>query len=280
MSFEKLKEQIEKKKNPTVMGLDIDIDYIPESLKTGDIENDLVSYSSALIDACSDIIPAVKPNCAFFEQYGLAGMRALDRITKISREAGLCVILDAKRGDIGNTCNAYARAYLAGGEEKPDYLTVNPYMGSESVLPFAKEAEKTDKGIFVLARTSNPSAAEFEDIKDVQGVPLYMRVAEKINEWNAKTSCVGAVCGATHPAELAALRASMPGVFFLIPGYGAQGGGASDVAPGFENGKNAIVNASRSLIAAWKKKEDGQEHYKDAVREAALDMKAKLNSVM
>ena len=271
MGFELLKEKIALRQNPSVMGLDISPDFIPDERKTGDIGADLTKYCADLIDATADIIPAVKPNCAFFECYGLPGLAALEKVTVYAKNAGLAVILDGKRGDIGNTCRAYAKAYLTEGEGKPDYLTVNPYMGSESVFPFAEEAEKTGKGIFVLARTSNPSASDFEDIKDEGGEPLYLRVADKINEWGGIYSGIGAVCGATHPKELALLRERMPDTFFLIPGYGAQGGGAKDALPGFDkNGENAIVNSSRGIIAAWKK--TGGNH-KDAARAAALKMK-------
>ena len=282
MSFEKLAELIEKKNNPTVMGLDPKLDYVPVFIREGKTVGDaLFEFNKGLIDCVSDIIPAVKPQSAFYEMYGIEGMKALDRTISYAKEAGLYVITDVKRGDIGSTAEAYAEAFFGPASAGTDCVTVNPYLGSDGVMPFVLAAEKYDKAIFVLVKTSNPSSAELQDI-DCGGVPLYIKTAELVKKWGECESGkkrVGAVVGATHPRQLKELREALPDVFFLVPGYGAQGGTAEDVRFGFcPDGNGAVVNSSRGLMCAYKKQSD-DANYQKYTRQAALEMRDALNSV-
>lgn len=281
MSFDVLIESIEKKGNPTVMGLDPKLEYIPDFIReNSSISDALFEFNRGLIDSCADLVAAVKPQSAFYEMYGLGGLSALDKTIRYAKEAGLYVILDAKRGDIGQTAEAYAEAYLGTDSAGSDCITVNPYLGYDGVKPFVRLAEREDKTLFILVKTSNPSSAEFQDIL-CGDKPLYRLVADKVEAWGAPNigeygySRCGAVVGATHPRDLAELRAVMPHTFFLIPGYGAQGGTAADVAYAFQNGSGAIVNSSRGLMCAYMKKND-PHNYKTYTRAAVTEMKENL----
>jgi len=285
MSFDILSGLIEKKNNPTVMGLDPKLSYVPEFLREGkSVEDALFEFNKMLIDCTAELIPAVKPQSAFYEMYGLEGLRALDRTIRYAKEAGLYVILDVKRGDIGSTAEAYAEAFFGKDSAGSDCVTVNPYLGIDGVAPFINKAAQMNKSLFILVKTSNPSSKDFQDL-DCGGKPLYRHVAAKLTEWGSAHigecgyDICGAVVGATHPAQLAELRASNPNTFFLVPGYGAQGGGAEDTAAAFDKrGGGAIVNSSRGLMCAYKGKDD-DKNFQKYTREAVIAMRDALNSV-
>ncbi len=270
-------EKIKAKQNPTVAGLDPKLDYLPQEMIDKAFKeyganfegaaNAIFEFNKELIDALYDIVPAVKPQSAYYEMYGIEGIKCLKKTMNYAREKGMYVLLDGKRGDIGATSEAYANAYLGkteiGGEALPafdaDCLTVNPYLGSDGILPFVKKCEEDNKGIFVLVKTSNKSSGELQDLK-IDGKNIYEYVADLVKEWGSTTigvngySNVGAVVGATYPEQAEKLRKQLPHTYFLVPGYGAQGGGAKDVAPCFnDDGMGAIVNASRSIMCAYKK---------------------------
>ena len=297
--IDRLIERITEMDAPVVAGLDPTMAHIPGFIK----ENAFKEYGEtlegaalavkrfnfALIDALADIVPAVKPQAAMYEQFGIPGMMVYRDTIAYAHEKGLIVIGDVKRGDIGSTSAAYANAHIgqiAVGEAQyapfdEDFCTVNPYLGSDGIRPFLEACEEYDRGIFVLAKTSNPSSGEFQD-RLIDGRPLYEHVAEKIAAWGEDLigtcgwSEVGAVAGATYPEVIKTLREIMPHTFLLVPGYGAQGAGAAELAPCFDaDGLGAIVNSSRGIIAAYKKDEYarfGEEGFADAARQAALDM--------
>lgn len=308
MSFKILSEKIKQKQNPTVMGLDPLLDYIPNHIKIAAAEKfddssaaageAIFNFNKALIDAVCDQIPAVKPQSAFYEMYGIDGLIALKKTAMYARSKGLYVIIDAKRGDIGSTAEAYSSAYL--GEtsllkEKEsfiacDCMTVNPYLGIDGIKPFLDNCVKYDKSIFILVKTSNKSSGDFQDIiiKDKE-IPLYEIVAQKVTEWgrtfnikNERYNPAGAVIGATYPKQLEILRAKMPDTFFLIPGFGAQGGNAGDVKAAFnKDGTGAIVNSSRAIMCAYQKKESFDErNFAEYAREEVLNMKKALNEIL
>lgn len=295
----KLIEKIQKTGAPIVAGLDPNLDFIPGFIKEAAVKEHGESleaaaeavwqFNHAIIDAISDLVPAVKPQIAMYEQYGIPGLTAFKKTVDYCHEKGLIVIGDVKRGDIGSTSGAYAQAHL--GEARigsksiapfgEDFATVNPYLGSDGVMPFVKACKEYDKGIFVLVKTSNPSSGEFQD-RLIDGRPLYEWVAEKVNEWGADSleegySSVGAVVGATYPEMGAALRKQMPKAYILVPGYGAQGGKGEDLKGFFHpDGLGAIINSSRGIIAAYRKEEYrsyGEENFAEASRAAVLDMK-------
>ncbi len=298
---------IKKKQAPIVVGLDPMLDYIPEHLQKEAFEKygetpegaaeAIWQYNKGLIDAIADLVPAVKPQIAMYEQFGLEGVKAFQKTVNYSKEKGLIVIGDIKRGDIGSTSAAYAVGHLgkvkigsksyAGFDE--DFATVNPYLGSDGVKPFIEVCKEEKKGIFVLVKTSNPSSGEFQD-RLMDGKPLYEIVGEKVNEWGSEVmgdaySYVGAVVGATYPEMGKVLRDIMPKAYILVPGYGAQGGTGKDLAPFFDkDGLGAIVNSSRGIIAAWKKdpykEKFAPEGFADAARAAVLDMKEDINSAI
>ena len=253
-------------------------------------------YNKEIVDATYDLIPSVKPQIAMYEQFGIEGLKVYEKTVSYCQEKGLVVIGDIKRGDIGSTSAAYATAHL--GKVKvganvftpfhEDFSTVNPYLGTDGVKPFVDVCKEENKGIFVLVKTSNPSSGEFQD-RLIDGRPLYERVAEKVVEWGEAHmgdaySNVGAVVGATYPEMSVILRKLMPKTYFLVPGYGAQGGTAKDLQACFnEDGLGAIVNSSRGIIAAYKQEKYakfGPEHFADASRQAVLDMVADINSVL
>lgn len=293
------------KQSVLVVGLDPRWASLPPSLQELAVKaNGLTAQAAALafhlfgraiIDAVADVAVAVKPQFAFYEQYGPWGMHSLLQTVEYARSQGLLVIGDAKRGDIGSTAEAYAEAYLGGlsGQNEPsfsmslDALTVNAYLGSDGVLPFVKAAAKTDSGIFALVKTSNPSSGEIQD-RLVDDEPVHSLMARQVNAWGEPLigesgySSVGAVVGATYPAEAAELRKLMPRNIFLVPGYGAQGGTAADVVPAFNaDGLGAVVNSSRGIIFAYQKSaEYGPDRYADAARAAALAARDDINGAL
>ena len=282
------------------------VSYIPEHiLKKSFAEygetlegaaNAVWNYNKEIVDHTWDLIPAVKPQIAMYEQFGIEGLKVYERTVRYCQEKGLIVIGDAKRGDIGSTSAAYATAHLGkvkvGSKEysafNTEFLTVNPYLGTDGVKPFVDVCKAENKGIFVLVKTSNPSSGELQD-KLVDGRPVYELVADKVVEWGADCmdgaySNVGAVVGATYPEMSAILRKLMPKTYFLVPGYGAQGGTAKDLKACFnEDGLGAIVNSSRGIIAAYRQEKYakfGAEHFAEASRQAVVDMVADINSVL
>ena len=294
-------KKIKEMKNPTVIGLDPRYDMLPNCIKEKygtDVKSvceGILEYNKALIDSTYDIIPAVKPQIAFDEMLGVDGINCFKETCKYAKEKGMIVIADVKRGDIGSTAAGYSNAYLGEtlvGDKKEsffdiDFVTVNPYLGVDGIKPFIEDCKKYGKGIFILVKTSNPSSAELQDLKLETGETVYEKVAELVKSWGDELigekgySSVGAVVGATHPTQLKDLRKLMPNTFFLIPGYGAQGGKAEDIALGFdENGVGGIVNASRSLMCAYKsdlwKKEFGDEKFAEATRAEAIRMRNEL----
>lgn len=289
-------EKISEMKNPTVAGLDTRLEYLPESflseikpegVKTfEDAAEAIYAYNVRLVDALCDIVPAVKVQAAYYEMYGPAGVKCFEDTMAYATSKGMLVMADAKRNDIGATASAYAAAYLgetAVGESKlnaysADFLTVNGYLGVDGVKPFVDVENVKGGGIFVLVKTSNPSSGQLQDMKLEDGRTVYEAMADLVKEWGADAmgehgySSVGAVVGATYPQQGAALRVRMPHTFFLVPGYGAQGATGADLAGCFdEHGSGAIVNASRSILCAWKKREGMA--FDAAAREEAIRMR-------
>jgi len=298
----KLTEKIKKLNAPIVVGLDPMLSYIPEYIQKNAFKEygetlegaaeAIWQFNKAIIDACSDLIPAVKPQIAMYEQFGIPGLTAFQKTVNYCKSKGLIVIGDIKRGDIGSTSEAYATAHLGrvtvGSQQLAgfgeDFATVNPYLGTDGIKPFIDICKKEKKGIFVLVKTSNPSSGEFQD-QIFNGKPLYEMVGEKVAEWGSDLigdcgySSVGAVVGATYPEMGKVLRKLMPKTFILVPGYGAQGGKASDLVHYFnDDGLGAIVNSSRGIIAAYKNAAYAdkfkEENFADASRQAVLDMRA------
>ncbi len=294
MSMDKLFKKIAEKQNPTVAGLDPKLSYIPDYIREESYKkygktlegaaDALLQFNKGLIDALCDIVPAVKPQAAYYEMYGWQGVKALTETIAYAKEHGMFVITDGKRNDIGATMTAYAAAHLGTTQVEDvvaepfgaDALTVNGYLGTDGIQPLLEVCGKEDKGIFVLVKTSNPSSGELQDRPLADGNTVYRAMGAMCEGWGEKLpgkygySGVGAVVGATYPAQLEELRAAMPHTFFLVPGYGAQGGAADDVAPGFDkNGLGAIVNSSRGIMCAWQKEGvDGYEFAAAARREA------------
>ncbi len=297
--------KIKEYDNPTVIGVDTRYDMVPECVRKKydtTIEGmckAMLEYSKALIDATYDIIPSVKLQSAYFEMYGVEGIKLYKEMIDYCKEKQMVVMADVKRGDIGSTSAGYSRAYLGKNiineKEEPifdvDFATVNPYMGSDCVMPFVEDCKKYDKGIFVLVKTSNKSSGEIQDVKAEDGEEIYKKVAKLVNTWGNDLigengySSVSAVVGATYPKQLQELREIMPHSYFLIPGYGAQGGKAEDIALGFdENGLGGIVNATRSLMCAYKsdlwKDKFAEEDYAKATRTEAIRMRDELNNAI
>ena len=302
----KLISNIRKTNAPIVVGLDPMLNYIPEHIQKkafaeygetleGAAEA-IWQYNKGIVDATCDLIPAVKPQIAMYEQFGIPGLIAYKKTVEYCKSKDLVVIGDIKRGDIGSTSAAYAVGHLgqaqvgskkyAGFDE--DFATVNPYLGSDGVKPFMDVCKEEKKGIFVLVKTSNPSSGEFQD-RVIDGRPLYELVGEKVAQWGDELmgdgySYVGAVVGATYPEMGKVLRKIMPKTFILVPGYGAQGGKGADLVHFFnEDGLGAIVNSSRGIIAAYKQekyKEFGAENYADASRAAVKDMIADISGAL
>lgn len=302
----KLIDGIKKKNAPIVVGLDPMLDYVPEHLKKkafaefgetleGAAEA-IWNYNKAIIDSTYDLIPAVKPQIAMYEQFGIEGLKAFKKTVEYSKEKGLVVIGDIKRGDIGTTSAAYATGHLGrvqvGSKSytlfDEDFVTVNPYLGTDGIKPFVDVCKEEKKGLFILVKTSNKSSGEFQD-RMIDGRPLYEIVGEYVAKWGeehmgSEYSYIGAVVGATYPEMGKILRKIMPKSYILVPGYGAQGGKASDLAPYFnEDGLGAIVNSSRGIIAAYKQEKYasfGSENFADASRQAVVDMIEDINGAI
>ena len=304
--IQQLIAKIRKTKAPICVGLDPMLSYVPEHVKAKAFEEHgetlegaaeaIWQFNKEIVDHTWDLIPSVKPQIAMYEQFGLPGLAVYKKTVDYCQEKGLVVIGDAKRGDIGSTSAAYAAAHIGKvqvGENVfqgfgTDFLTVNPYFGTDGVKPFVEACNANDKGIFILVKTSNPSSGEFQD-RLIDGRPLYEWVAEKVVEWGKDSmdgdySNVGAVVGATYPEMSRVLRALMPNTYFLVPGYGAQGGTAEDLKPCFnEDGLGAIVNSSRGIIAAYRQEKYakfGPEHFGEASRQAVADMIADISRVL
>lgn len=304
MIIDKLIEKIKTTENPTVVGLDPRLPYVPKYIqeqcfdtfgKTPKaVAEAFYLFNKELIDATFDLIPAVKPQVAMYEMLGADGFDSYIRTIKYAKEKDLVIIGDVKRGDIASTAEAYSNGHIGridveGNQFEiyhEDFITLNPYLGWDSIEPYMKNCKTYEKGMFVLVKTSNPNSGQLQDL-DVGGKTLYQHVGALTNQWGQELmgkygySSVGAVVGATHPEQAKKLREIMPNTFFLVPGYGAQGGKAEDLAVCFDkDGLGAIVNSSRGIIAAHQK-----EHYKGkysekdfalAARHAVLDMKADL----
>lgn len=305
MSFDRLIAKIIETKNPTVAGLDPKLDYIPVYIKEESYAkygknlegaaDALLTFNKALIDALCDIVPAIKPQAAYYEMYGFYGVKALYETISYAKEKGMFVITDGKRNDIGTTMEAYATAHLGKTDVEgvkfeafgADALTVNGYLGTDGIKPLLKICEDSDKGIFVLVKTSNPSSGELQDREFADGKSVYATMGEMCENWGSELvgkygySAVGSVVGATYPAQLRELRKSMPHTFFLVPGYGAQGGGAKDVAPAFDsNGIGAIINSSRGIMCAYKKEGCDEKDFAAAARREAICMRDDINSAI
>ncbi len=302
----KLCKKITDLNAPIVVGLDPMLDYVPEEIKKAAFAEygetlegageAIWQFNKAIVDATADLIPAVKPQIAMYEQFGIPGMIAFKKTVDYCKEKDLVVIGDIKRGDIGSTSSAYAVGHVgrvkvgnqsyAGFNE--DFVTVNPYLGSDGIKPFIDVCKEENKGIFVLVKTSNPSSGEFQD-QLVDGKPLYELVGKKVAEWGElhmgdAYSYVGCVVGATYPEMGKVLRKIMPKTFILVPGYGAQGGKAEDLVPYFnKDGLGAIINSSRGIIAAYKQEKYskfGSANFADASRQAVLDMREDINAAL
>ncbi len=302
MSFDALIKGIVRTQNPTVAGLDPKLDFVPEYIKQkafgeyGETlegaANAILEYNKGLIDALCEIVPAVKPQAAYYEMYGTEGVKALYETQKYAHEKGMYVITDGKRNDIGTTMEAYAIAHLGkvkvGSKEYSpfvaDALTVNGYLGTDGIKPLIQICNEYDKGIFVLAKTSNPSSGELQD-KLIDGVPVYEMMGKMCENWGKDLmgqygySGVGIVAGATYPEQIAELRAKLPGTFFLIPGYGAQGASAKDISAAFDkNGLGGIVNSSRGIMCAYKKEGCDEKDYAGAAYREAVRMRDEIMS--
>lgn len=298
-AMDQLINKIKELDNPTVMGLDPRYEMIPKcvinkySKDLEGVSKAILEYNKALIDQTFDIIPAIKPQIAFYEMLGVEGIKAFEETCRYANQKGMIVIADIKRGDIGSTAAGYSNAYLGRTVieeiENPifdvDFITVNPYMGIDCVKPFIEDCAKYDKGLFILVKTSNPSSGELQDLKLENGKEVYREVAELVEKWGENLrgeygySSIAAVVGATYPEQLKQIRDIAPHTYFLIPGYGAQGGSAKDIALGFNDGIGGIVNASRSLMCAYKQEKwnEQEENYALATREEAIRMKEELN---
>jgi orotidine-5'-phosphate decarboxylase len=279
---DRLQAAIDEKGSPVCVGIDPRPDRLPgvliEDARTPEAQLQAVEiFCLGVLEAVAPIVPVVKPQVAYFEALGPLGYGLCDKIIRRARDLQLIVILDAKRNDIGSTAEAYANAHLR-GDQAPDALTVNPYLGRDGVAPFVDAARAAGRGLFALVRTSNPSGGEIQDFADPEGSKLYEHVARLVSQWGAAPellgecglSCIGAVVGATYPDEARRLRELMPEQVFLVPGYGAQGATAVDATAGFRSdGRGGIVNASRSVIYAHAREEYARRPWQEAVAAAA-----------
>ena len=300
-AIDNLIDKIKEKNNPTVIGLDPRYEMIPKCITQKyaptleGASKAIIEFNKRLIDATYDIIPAVKPQIAFYEMFGIEGMKAFKETCEYAKQKGMLVIADIKRGDIGSTAEGYSNAFLgktkiANKEESifdVEFVTLNPYMGIDSIKPFIEDCKKYNKGIFILIKTSNPSSGDIQDVKMKDGEELYTKVAKLVENWGEELrgeygySSVGGVVGATYPEQIESLRKIAPHTFFLIPGYGAQGGKANDIAKAFDsNGIGGIVNSSRGLMCAYKselwKEKYSEDEFEKATRAEALRMKGDL----
>jgi orotidine-5'-phosphate decarboxylase len=300
MLSDRLIEKIVEKNNPSVIGLDTRFEYLPKEMQDRYLEGygptaacaslGILEFNRDIIDAIADIVPAVKVQIAYYEMYGYQGIETFAKTCAYAKEKNLFVIADCKRNDIGSTAEAYSAAYLGVTKigtgcfraYESDFLTVNPYLGTDGIAPFIKDCEEYDRGVFILVKTSNNSSGEYQDqiLKD-NGKELYINVAEHINGYIEKTgrygySNIGAVTGATYPQAAVKLRKILKNCILLVPGYGAQGAKASSIGSFFDKDRlGAVVNSSRAILLAYKKQ--GSPDHASAAREAALAMKKDLN---
>ena len=304
MSFDRLIEKIVQTQNPSVVGLDPKLEYVPEFIVNKKIKKygktlkaaskAILEFNKAIIDEIHDICPAIKPQAAYYEMYGYEGVKTSYKTIEYAKENGMFVMTDGKRNDIGATMEAYATAHLGftevGGEEisafGADALTVNGYLGTDGIAPLLDKCDKYDKGIFVLVKTSNKSSGELQDLK-IGDKTVYATMGELCENWGKDHmgkygySSVGAVVGATYPEQLAEMRKALPHTFFLVPGYGAQGGGAEGVSKGFDkNGLGAIVNSSRGVMCAYKKEGCDEKDFAKAARREVIRMKEDIISYL
>ena len=309
MFADKLVESIRRLNNPTVAGLDPKLEYVPAFIRERAFKEKgngfegaaeaILQFNKMLIDALCDVIPAVKPQLAYYEMYGVAGVKAFAGTCTYAKSKGMLVIADGKRNDIGTTAEAYSAAFLGktaiGAVETPafdaDALTVNPYLGFDGIKPFIEDCAKYGKGIFILVKTSNKSSGQLQDLLTKDGKTIYETVAELVNEWGSQVlgesgySSIGAVVGATYPEQAKILRDIMKKAYILVPGYGAQGGTAADAVQSFDSdGLGAVVNASRSIMCAWKSDKwsavYGEDAFDSAARAEALRMRDEINKAL
>lgn len=309
MFADKLTKSIKRLNNPTVVGLDPNLLYVPKHIKEKAfkeyreglkaVAEAYIEFNKKLIDSVYDIVPAVKPQLAYYEMYGVEGIRAFDETCKYAKEKGLIVIADGKRNDIGSTANAYSAAYLGnspiGKSEEAsfnaDALTVNPYLGIDGIEPFINDCKSFGKGIFVLVKTSNKSSGQLQDIVTEDGLHIYEKVAQLVDEWGEGVvgesgySSIGAVVGATYPQQAKVLRKIMKKAYILVPGYGAQGGTAKDAVSSFnEDGTGAVINASRSIMCAWKAErwqgKFTENDFDTAARQEAIRMRDEIRQAL
>ncbi len=302
MSFDRLIKKIIETKNPTVVGLDPKLEYVPDYIKNEFFNADGMTLKAAaksiflfnqlIIDSICDIVPAIKPQAAYYEMYGHYGVKTLEKTIRYAKLKGMFVITDGKRNDIGATMEAYTSAHLGtvmvGDTEcepfAADALTVNGYLGTDGIDPLLKVCAEKDKGIYVLVKTSNKSSGELQD-KLIDGIPVYAVMGDMCEKWGENQigeygySSVGAVVGATYPEQLSELRKRLPHTMFLVPGYGAQGGGAEGIAGAFDkNGLGAIVNSSRAIMCAYKKENCPETEFAQAARREAIRMRDDITS--
>lgn len=309
MFIDRLITGIKKCNNPTVVGLDPKLEYVPAAIREKAFREHgvgfegaaaaIASFNKKLIDAVCGIVPAVKPQLAYYEMYGIEGLKAFYETCSYAKSKGMLVIADGKRNDIGSTAEAYSAAFLGRteiGDGKftafdADALTVNPYLGADGIKPFTDSCEKYGKGIFVLVKTSNKSSVQFQDLTLMDGRHVYEKVAELVDDLGSAAigetgySSVGAVVGATWPEQAKALREIMKRAYILVPGYGAQGGTAKDIVNSFNaDGLGAIVNASRSIMCAWKSdkwsEKYGEDEFDLAARAEAIRMRDDINEAL
>ncbi|MDR0804846.1 MAG: orotidine-5'-phosphate decarboxylase [Oscillospiraceae bacterium] len=299
MSIEILRQKIREKNNPTVVGLDPNLDFIPEYLKLKyyskygeglkSAAKAVYAFNKGIIDNIADVVPAIKPQAAYYERLGANGVKTLKKTIEYAQKRGLYVITDGNRNDIGATSEAYADAHLStintGHDESTpfgaDSLTVNGYLGTDGIKPFLNVCQNNQKSIFVLVKTSNPSSGELQDLKLENGLTVYEQMAELIKQWDESGKYIGAVVGATYPSQLTALRKRLPNTLFLIPGYGAQGGTAADIIGAFSNGiDNGIVNNSRGILTAYIKNGSHPSDFGRDAKVAAVKMKEDLLAVI
>ena len=298
MSMDRLIENIVKTQNPSVVGLDPRLEYVPQYIVEKKIEKHgktlkaaakaILEFNKAIIDEIHDICPAIKPQAAYYEMYGSEGVKTLYKTIRYAQEKGMFVMTDGKRNDIGATMDAYATAHLGFTDVEgqqlaafgADALTVNGYLGTDGIVPLLEVCKANDKGIFVLVKTSNKSSGELQDLLLNDGRTIYAAMGDMCEKWGSEImgrygySGVGAVVGATYPEQLAEMRKALPHTFFLVPGYGAQGGGAEGVSKGFdENGLGAIVNSSRAVMCAYKKEGCDEREFAKAARREVIRMK-------
>lgn len=296
--IDRLQQKIEEKNSRICVGLDPHLDLMPENVLDPDLVDNVeknkkeiadavLNFNKNLIDAVADMTAVVKPQMAFYEKLGVPGMECLWQTIEYAKKKNLIILLDGKRNDIGSTARAYAESYLGKGNLSADSITINPYLGRDGILPFL---ENEERGAFALLRTSNPSAVDLQDIKLEDGKKVYQAVGDFLQGLGKDYigecgySNLAAVVGATYPRELEEIRSQLNSVFFLIPGFGAQGGGAADIKAGFDKeGRGAIVNSSRGIDFAYRKEDYshfGAENYAKAARAAAEKMKKEINQVI